>query len=52
MVVVFIRRGELLVERISKMEHEVEKIDSRLAFISRMTWLDSFQMHENLFQEV
>jgi len=35
-----VRRRELLVERISKMEHEVEKIDSRLAFISRMTLPD------------
>ena len=33
-------------------EHEVDKIDNRLAFISRMTWPDSFQIRENVTQEV
>ena len=47
-----IRRRNLLMDRISKMEHEVEKIDSRLAFISRMTFSDSFQIHGSLSQEV
>ena len=47
-----IRRRELLVDRISKMEHEVDKIDNRLAFINRMTWPDSFQLQEDLTQEV
>ena len=47
-----IRGRELLVERISKLEHEVEKIDRRLAFISRVTLPELFQMHEYLSQEV
>ncbi len=47
-----IRRRDLLMVRISKMEQEVAKIDNRLAFLSRMTWPDSFQIHESSSQEV
>ena len=47
-----IRRRELLMDRIWKMEHEVDKIDNRLAYISRMTWADSVQIDETLHQEV
>ncbi|MDD1753319.1 MAG: hypothetical protein LUQ38_09570 [Methanotrichaceae archaeon] len=47
-----IRRRELLMDRISKMEYEVDKIDRHLAFISRMPWPDLLQIHDNLSQEI
>ncbi|MDD1753093.1 MAG: hypothetical protein LUQ38_08405 [Methanotrichaceae archaeon] len=47
-----IQRRELLKERISRMEYEIEKIDDRLAFINQITQSYPFHMHECLSQEV
>ena len=50
-----IQRRELLLERISKMSYEVEKIDQRMAFLQRTTEserFDLFQTQEQLAEEV
>jgi hypothetical protein len=50
-----IQRRELLLERISKMSYEVEKIDQRMAFLQRMAEserFDLFQTQEQLAEEV
>lgn len=50
-----IQRRELLLERISKMNYEVEKIDQRMAFLQGMTEssrVDLFQTQEQLAEEV
>lgn len=50
-----IQRRELLLERISKMNYEVEKIDQRMAFLQRMaesSRVDLFQTQEQLAEEV
>ncbi len=50
-----IRRRELLFERISKMNNEVEKIDQRIAFLQRAEasgLVDLFQTQERLAEEV
>jgi len=50
-----IRRRELLFERISKMNNEVEKIDQRIAFLQRAEaseFVDLFQTSERLAEGV
>jgi hypothetical protein len=50
-----IQRREPLLERISKMNYEVEKIDQRMAFLQRMaesSRFDLFQTQEQLAEEV
>ena len=50
-----IQRRELLLERISKMNHEVEKIDQRMAYLQRMaesSRVDLFHTQEQLAEEV
>ena len=50
-----IRRRELLFERISKMNNEVEKIDQRIAFLQNAGasgLVDLFQTSERLAEEV
>lgn len=50
-----IQRRELLLERISKMSYEVEKIDQRMALLQRMAEserFDLFQTQEQLAEEV
>ena len=50
-----IQRRELLLERISKMNYEVEKIDQRIAFLQGMaesSRVDLFQTQEQLAEEV
>jgi len=50
-----IQRRELLLERISKMNYEVEKIDQRMVFLQRMaesSRVDLFQTQEQLAEEV
>ena len=50
-----IRRREMLLEDISMMSHEVEKIDQRLDFLGRMAiseQIDQYQMQHRLVQEV
>jgi hypothetical protein len=50
-----IQRRELLLERISKMNDEVEKIDQRMAFLQGMaesSRVDLFQTQEQLAEEV
>lgn len=50
-----IRRRELLFERISKMNNEVEKIDQRIAFLQRAEasgLVDLFQTSGRLAEEV
>jgi hypothetical protein len=50
-----IQRRELLLERISKMNYEVEKIDQRMAFLQGMaesSRVDLFQTQEQLAEEV
>lgn len=45
----FIKRRQMLSERISKMDYEVEKIDKRLDFLGRITV--SEQIHGYSIQE-
>ena len=50
-----IRRRELLFERISKMNNEVEKIDQRIAFLQNAEaseFAGLFQTSERLAEEV
>ncbi len=50
-----IRRRELLFERISMMNNEVEKIDQRIAFLQNAEapgFVDLFQTQERLAEEV
>ncbi len=50
-----IQRRELLLERISKMNYEVEKIEQRMAFLQSMAEshrVDLFQTQEQLAEEV
>ena len=50
-----IRRREMLLEEISMMSHEVEKIDQRLDFLGRMAiseQIDQYHMQHRLVQEV
>ncbi|HEX7535084.1 MAG TPA: hypothetical protein VF343_07480 [Syntrophales bacterium] len=50
-----IRRRELLFERISKMNNEVEKIDQRIAFLQNAEapgLVDLFLTQERLAEEV
>ena len=50
-----IQRRELLLERISKMNYEVEKIDQRMAYLQRVaesSRVDLFQTQEQLAEEV
>lgn len=50
-----IQRREMLLERISKMNYEVEKIDQRMAFLQEMaesSRVDLFQTQEQLAEEV
>jgi hypothetical protein len=50
-----IQRRELLLERISKMNYEVEKIDQRIAFLERIREserADLFQTQEQFAEEV
>ncbi len=50
-----IQRRELLLERILKMNDEVEKIDQRMAFLQGMaesSRVDLFQTQEQLAEEV
>ena len=44
-----IKRRQMLSEKISKMDYEVEKIDKRLDFLGRITV--SEQIHEYRIQE-
>lgn len=50
-----IRRRDMLLERISKMDNEIEKLDKRLAFLG---WtmepgrIESFDVPEMLVEEV
>ena len=50
-----IQRRELLLERISKMSYEVEKIEQRMAFLQSMAEsrrVDLFHTQEQLAEEV
>ena len=50
-----IQRRELLLERISKMNYEVERIDQRMTFLQRAAGselVDLFQTPERLAEEV
>ncbi len=50
-----IKRRQMLWDRISKMNHEVEKIDLRLDFLGRRALsgqIDQYRMAERLVQEV
>jgi hypothetical protein len=50
-----IQRRELLLERISKMNNEIEKIDQRVASLQRVAesgLVDLFQTQERLAEEV
>ncbi len=50
-----IQRRELLLERISKMNYEIEKIDQRMASLQGMAesgLVDLFQTQEQLAEEV
>ncbi len=50
-----IHRRELLLERISKMNYEMEKIDQRIAFLERIgesERVDLFQTQEQFAEEV
>ena len=50
-----IQRRELLLERISKMNYEIEKIGQRMAFLQRAEesgLVDLFQTQEQLAEEV
>lgn len=47
-----IKRRRMLLERISKMNYEVEKIDKRLDFLGRITMSEQYHVLERLVQEV
>lgn len=50
-----IQRREMLQERVSKINYEVEKIDQRLDFLGRgvvSEQLDSYLLREQLMQKV
>jgi len=50
-----IQRREMLQEKVSKINYEVEKIDKRLAFLDKVSeskYFDQFQSREPLAYEV
>jgi hypothetical protein len=50
-----IRRRKMLLEKISKMNHEVEKIDQRLDFLGKMAiseQIEQYHVQHRLVQEV
>jgi len=49
-----IQRRELLIERISKMDYEVQKIDHRIAYLDGkgVERIDAFQSQKRLMNEV
>lgn len=49
-----IQRRELLVERISKMDYEVQKIDHRIAYLDgeMVERIDAFQSQKKMMNEV
>jgi hypothetical protein len=50
-----IQRREMLQERVSKINYEVEKIDQRLDFLGRVAvseQFDRYRTHEQFVQEI
>jgi hypothetical protein len=50
-----LQRRQMLLDRISKMNHEIDKIDQRLDFLGRgvvSEQLDSYLLREQLMQKV
>lgn len=49
-----IQRRELLIERISKMDYEVQKIDHRISYLDGKgaERIDAFQLQKRLMNEV
>jgi hypothetical protein len=50
-----LQRRQMLLDRISKMNHEIDKIDQRLDFLGRgvvSEHLDSYLLRERLMQKV
>ena len=50
-----LQRRQMLLDRISKMNHEIDKIDQRLDFLGRgvvSEQLDSYLLREQLIQKV